>query len=208
MAEQRMSTRLTKLAQKRGRLPALVTALALGGLLAVQQFVTGVVAFLTYLVYAASAPAETGGGLEQLTTAGFQFQPTLDQLLFLILPFALGVFIALWLIAPISDELTLPFVLTRAGLAAASAAVVVIVFTAVKGLFDSIGALSPFDAAESAPAGVNLAAFGYNALNAVTGGINIFVFSGPAVLLAGVMLWLWLRAHPREYAVAGLVDEL
>ena len=76
MAEPRMSAQLTKLAKKRGRLPALVTALGLLALLSVQRFLASLVNYLGSLGYfrADQALNDVYGG------AVYQFAPSLDDL--------------------------------------------------------------------------------------------------------------------------------
>lgn len=207
MPEPRMSAQLARLAKKRGRLPALVTALSLGLLIALQQFLNSLVAYLRR----AGVPAtQSGEGVRELNF--WEFQPSADQLVFDLLPITVGVFLALWVIAPISDELTVRFVLTRAGLASAAGAVLVVLFQAVQGLFQSIGEAASTYSWTTEPVepteGLNLEVFGQHTLDALASGVNIFIFYTPVVMLAGVLLWLWLREHPREYAVAGLIDEL
>lgn len=178
MPEQRMSAQLTRLAKKRGRLPALVAALALAVLLALQQFF---------------------GAVVSVVFGSFEFQPTPDQLLVFILPVSLGVFLSLWVVAPISHELTVRFVLTRAGLASAAGALVLILFQTVYGLLQAFVPGSRI---------VDFELFGHNTLVAVVAGASTFIFYTPVVMLAGVLLWLWLRDHPRDYEVAGLIDEV
>lgn len=191
MPEPRMSAQLARLARKRGRLPALVTALGVGVLMAVQQL-------LSELVFALQA--------------FFVWESLVDHLLWFTLPMALGVFLALWMIAPISDELTPRFVLTRAGLASASGCLLLTVVQVVRSLFLSIGAASSdhgiFGSSVAAPEGVNLEVFEKYLQASLTTGASTFIFYTPTIMLAGVLLWLWLREHPREYAVAGLIDEL
>jgi hypothetical protein len=44
-----------------------------------------------------------------------------------------------------------------------------------------------------------------NALyTAVTAAINLI----PLTVLSGVLLWIWLRAHPAKHPVAGLIDKV
>ena len=211
MPEPRMSAQLARLAKKRGRLPALVTALSLGLLLALQQFLNNGVSYLRLLGY--PAPESGAESSAYVQNVAYTFHPTVEQLLFFILPLTLGVFLALWLIAPISDELTTRFVLTRAGLASAGGVLLTIVIRIVKGLVESIGATtsSPWTEPTQSPPpseGVNFQVFGQNSLDAISYGVGTFIFFTPIVMLAGMLLWLWLRDHPREYAVAGLIDEL
>jgi hypothetical protein len=196
MAEQRMSAQLTRLAKKRGRLPALVTALGLLALLALQEFLASLVNFLGSLGYIGidKARPENSEGYDVGTV--YQFAPSLDGLLHYLIPFTLGVFVALWLLAPISDELTLRFVLTRAGLAALAGSLFVILVNLVVGLVTSLAG------------GFDSTLLLQSAVGALSTGLVTFIFQTPVVMLAGVLLWLWLRDHPREYAVAGLIDEL
>ena len=133
--------------------------------------------------------------------------------MFFILPLTLGVFLALWVIAPISDELTLRFVLTRVGLASAAGVLLVIVFQTFQGLFASVGARWEGNGISSTwppPPGsvVNFEVFGQNTLDALVSGVGTFILYTPLVMFAGVLLWLWLREHPREYDVSGLIDEV
>ena len=197
MPEQRMSAQLTKLAKKRGRLPALVTALGLLALMSVQSFLGSLVNYLGSLGYIGIDRARPdNAGIYDVGTE-YQFNPSLDELLHYLIPFALGVFVALWLVAPISDELTLRFVITRAGLAGLTASILVILVNLVLGLVWSLSA-----------AGFDSTSFLQSVVTALTTGLSTLIFQIPLVTFAGVLLWLWLRDHPREYAVAGLIDEL
>lgn len=192
MPEQRMSAHLTRIAKKRGRLPALVTAVSLGGLLALQSFLHGLIWFARN----AARPVNPGdeSGLYNLQYNAYTFQPSIDELLFFILPLTLGVFLALWAIAPISHELTLRFVLTRAVLASACGVILVMIVQIAGALLTLFGS--------------SLEAFVQRVFDALSNGASAFVSMTPLVLLACVLLWLWLREHPRDYEVAGLVDEL
>jgi len=199
MPEQRMSAQLTRLAKKRGRLPALVTALGLLVLMSVQSFLGSLVNYLGSLGYIGIDRARPENSDLTVYDVGtiYQFAPSVDELLHFLIPFALGVFVALWLLAPISDELTLRFVITRAGLAALTASILVIVVNLILGVVWSFSA-----------GGFDSTFFLQSAVEALSTGLSTFIFQTPLVMFAGVLLWLWLRDHPREYAVAGLIDEL
>lgn len=207
MPEQRMSAQLTKLAKKQGRLPALVTALGLALLLAVQRLLVSLFGWLEVSgVMAIQGPNENAAvtGLYEVNTVP-PFDPDLLGLLYFVLPLGLGVFLALWLLAPISHELTVRFVLTRAGLAAASAAFVHLVFGVAVALLAWFGAdintFAPFAAWDGAM-------LLQNVFRSLMGAIHVSIWATPLVMLAGVLLWLWLRDHPREYEVAGIIDEI
>ena len=167
-----MSRTLVSLARRRGRLPALVAALGVAAALVVMRLLNSVLA------------------AEPLGDAVVEFLPVA-------LPFALGVFLGLWRIAPLAGELTMPFVFTRGGLATAAGAILVIlahlVITAVEALDG--GGLDARELAQGAVADVLAGAGSF---------VNFLI----PVLFASVLLWLWLREHPRDYAVSGLIDEV
>ena len=179
MTDGRMSRTLISLARRRGRLPALVAALGIAVVLLIVRVLNELVSF-----------AAIGGDL------GFDGAQIVDYLPYA-LPFALGVFLGLWLIAPLADELTLPFVFTRGGLATAAGAILVIVAQLVIAVVDAVSP-GPFD-------GEQLAG---DAVLGVLTGVSSFINHLILVLFASVLLWLWLRAHPRDYAVSGLIDEV
>jgi hypothetical protein len=171
MTDGRMSRTLVSLARRRGRLPALVAALGIAAVLLAQRALT-LLLVLPLL-------------------SGFSPSDIVDYLL-QALPFALGVFLGLWLIAPLADELTLPFVFTRGALATAAGAILVIIAQLVIAL---VAALDGGDLRR-------------DALLSLVAGASAFVSHLILVLFASVLLWLWLRAHPRDYAVSGLIDEV
>ena len=171
MTDGRMSRTLVSLARRRGRLPALVAALGVAAVLLAQRVLT---LLLVLPLLSGFSPSDIVDYLSQA------------------LPFALGVFLGLWLIAPLADELTLPFVFTRGALATAAGAILVIIAQLVIAL---VAALDGGDLRR-------------DALLSLVTGASAFVSHLILVLFASVLLWLWLRAHPRDYAVSGLIDEV
>ena len=206
MAEQRMSAAIAKLAKRRGRLPALVAALGLAGLLMAQRLLSGLISWLeiTGLIAMQNSGASLETGLYGLSSGAFD--PGLRDLLFFVLPFALGVFISLWLLAPVSHELELRFVLTRAGLAAVAGSLGYLVAGLVlallgwlgvdEGVFQSVGLTA------------DTSALVQGLFRALASAVQTFISLTPAVMLVVVLLWIWLRDHPREYDVSGLIDEV
>ena len=191
MAKQRMSATLTRLARKRGRLPALVTAALIAALILVQGLLASVAAWIF------------GGLYERVSfgAAAFElhaWQPgyVIEPFLTVTLPFAIGVFLSLWLIAPLAAELTVAFVITRGLLASAAGAVLVLVVNFVIDLVRLVGF------------GFDIRGFAHAVITEVGQAVDVFIYTTPIVLLGAVLLWLWLRAHPRDYEVAGLIDEL
>ena len=194
MTDGRMSRTLVSLARRRGRLPALVAALGVAAVLLVVATLHEIVSWAGYSVPYFDDGATSGlYELQGLAVQGpsLQLGNVLDQLP-LVLPFALGVFLGLWLIAPLADELTLPFVFTRGALATAAGAILVIIAQLVIAL---VAALDGGDLRR-------------DALLSLVTGASAFVSHLILVLFASVLLWLWLRAHPRDYAVSGLIDEV
>jgi hypothetical protein len=196
MPDSRVSRTIVSLARRRGRLPALVAALGIAVVLVAVRTVNLLISWAAYAAAYDAQPSSNGTLYEIETSIGFDFSQVVDYLP-QALPFALGVFLGLWLIAPLADELTLPFVFTRGALATAAGAVLVIIAGLVIAIVVAVedGA---FDGAS----------FVRDATLAAFTGASTFVNYLIPVLFASVLLWLWLRAHPRDYAVSGLIDEV
>jgi hypothetical protein len=187
-----MSARMTQLARTRGRLPALVTAALIAALVLVQSVLGSFFGWVGSTLYqgVSFGPA----GFSDLV--GPQFTQVSEQFARVTLPFAVGVFVSLWLIAPLAEQLTLRFVITRGLLASAAGAVLVFVVSLFVDVVTTIRYV--FD----------LRGFGHSGVIAVGTAIDVFIFTTPIVILGAVLLWLWLREHPRDYEVSGLIDEL
>ena len=191
MAEQRMSAKLTTLARKRGRLPALITAALIAALILAQAVLSSLAAWL-------------GSGFYQRVSFGAvafddftPWQPYfVESFVSVTLPYALGVFLSLWLIAPLAGELSVRFVIMRGLLASAVGSVLVLIVAIGTGFVTMIGF------------GFDIRGFAHSVIVAIGTAVNLFIYTTPVVVLAAVLLWLWLREHPREYEVSGLIDEL
>lgn len=124
------------------------------------------------------------------------------------LPFALGVFLCLWLIAPVGADLHLGHVITRSALATAAGAVLVVIVQGVLAFFASFSTGGQLFGS-SFPAvsfdGESLASTWLLLLQQV---ISMGISLLPLVILACVLLWIWLERHPREHAVTGMLDEV
>lgn len=126
-----------------------------------------------------------------------------------VLPFAIGVFLSLWLLAPVAAELHIAHVVTRALLAVAGGALLVFVVVLAASLFQNfhesvglvLGWASGLFSTMSSNAGWAFTQSLYSALTTAVGLI-------PLTVLACVLLWVWLRAHPAKHPVAGLIDEV
>ena len=125
------------------------------------------------------------------------------------LPFAVGVFISLWLLAPIGAELHIAHVITRSLLAVAAGIVVVFLVLFSGALFAQMsasdGLVFGWLVAAFRAVGRNVgSAAGWALYSSVTQGIALI----PLTVLTGVLLWLWLHKHPHKHAVSGLIDEV
>ena len=122
------------------------------------------------------------------------------------LPFTVGVFASLWLIAPVAAELGLWQVVARSVLATGIGAAVALIASAAPylvGAFSGVGSLFgnsfptlPFN-------GITRAA-----LLGLQAGSGAFVELFPLVILAGIFLWLWLQKHPSGHETGAVKPAL
>ena len=123
------------------------------------------------------------------------------------LPFAIGVFLAFWQIAPVAPQLRMAHVVTRALLAA--------VVGAVATLHDRVHRRRVANVASDG-SGV-LAATGRRVspqhparplVRRSRRALNILIQGLVVVPLAALLLWGWLQSHPPTTAPAGALDEV
>lgn len=122
------------------------------------------------------------------------------SLLGLHLPFCVGVFASLWLVAPIVREASLASTLRRSVVAAGiGAAVVVLVRTATSSAeaFSGVGSFFA-NSFPSLPLDSVAWAFGHG----IQAGLASFVQVLPLVMLVAVLAWMWLAKHPSRHAVS------
>lgn len=125
------------------------------------------------------------------------------------LPFVIGVFLSLWLLAPVAAELHIAHVITRSLLAVAVGAVVVFLVHLSGGLLGQVSSSEGMVFGWAAAAfGSVVSTFGSALGNAVYGALGMAINLVPLSVLAGVLLWVWLRNHPAKHPVAGLIDEV
>ena len=122
------------------------------------------------------------------------------------IPFGLGFFLSLWLVAPIAEELRVPHVITRAILATGIASTVTFIVMAVLAVVDSFspsgslfGNTFPFPGFDGGGAGQGV-------LVALAGAITMFVMRLPLGVLAGILLWIWRKNHPPKRRLEGIID--
>lgn len=103
--------------------------------------------------------------------------------------FALGVYLVLWLIAPISAAISLRLTIARAALAVVGGSLLTVITGFILGIGGTLSS-SLFGARMPDVNGV-----GYHVVGAVQGFFATAVELGPVVLLAAVLVWLRLRAR-------------
>jgi hypothetical protein len=195
-----MSETVAKLAARKGRVPALVASLAILGWMIISSLVQTLINVGWY--FSSVSPTDLGQGV------GGGWWPSFGGEVLGSLVVALGIFVSLWAIAPISHELDLPFVLTRAALATACGAVLSALVHIVIALFSAIRAPEYWFSNSFTPGGFEGGMFLSSVIGSLIGIITTSIALFPLVALTVVLLWLWLRAHPREYEISGLIDEL
>jgi hypothetical protein len=117
------------------------------------------------------------------------------------LPFAIGVFLAFWQLAPIAPQLRMAHVVTRALLAAVVGAVLSGLVTWVA---DAVQRLTGVSAGQYTVGRALLDA----AQNTLPDALTLLLNGLIVVPLAALLLWGWLVAHPPKRQVGGALDEV
>jgi hypothetical protein len=135
------------------------------------------------------------------------FAPVPGDLLLHVLPFGVGVFLSLWILAPVAAELSLGFVVTRSVLAAVVGAIVLFLTTICLGI---PGLVAPGSVFWLRADGISLdfVPVGRTILQSLTFSLLFFVDGVAIVVLGAIFQWNWLKRHPPAFGVAGLIDEV
>lgn len=121
------------------------------------------------------------------------------------LPFAIGVFLSFWQIAPVAPQLRMAHVVTRALLAAVLGAVIALVIGFVVAAFAGLGGAPLMSGIRFDGIAEGLfAAF----RSVLPGAVNILIQGLVVVPLAALLLWGRLQTHPPRTAPAGALDEV
>lgn len=123
------------------------------------------------------------------------------------LPFAIGVFLAIWQIAPIAPQLRMAHVVTRALLAAVIGTVIAAVLGIIVGAVIGVSQSSPAIGSAIHPGDV--ARHLTDVVQRVLAcSVNLLVDAIVVVPLAALLLWGWLQSHPTKTAPRGALDEV
>ncbi|MEO6116228.1 MAG: hypothetical protein ABIP33_07575 [Pseudolysinimonas sp.] len=188
-----MSETITKAIKRPGVVPAFLAGLGVFAALLVIGFLQAVFSTLS-LVASASAGVDFVGSLWLA-----QLQSSLAGPL----PFAIGLFLCFWQVAPIAPVLRLAHVVTRSILASLlGAALIWIAFVVVEVVIEV--AATPF----ATPATHVLGKLGPDVLQALFRALAVTAGYLPVAVLAGILLWGWLQRHPLGTRVHGALDEV
>jgi len=155
------------------------------GVMIVQAVAGSIISFFGNLGYAAGSGSVFSSLNGYNPLVGMFQQFTLS-----VLPIAIGVFLAFWLVVPLAPSLRIGRVILRSVVAAAIASALSLVFAiflAIGGAVTSAGPL--FGNSFPAPDGMPLF---YSIVGNVQSVFSTFLSSTPLVVLAGVLVWLWL----------------
>jgi hypothetical protein len=164
-----------------------VAALLVAGVMLVQAIMQSMIDSFGLLAFAAS-PVAVGyplgaGVVESLAS-------TAAALALSIVPVALGVFLAFWLLVPVTAELRVVRVVLRSVAAAGIATAVVLAVGAVSAIGGVLASAGPlFGNAFPRPDGTILV---HSFASLVQSALFTFVAVTPVVVLAGVVVWLWI----------------
>jgi hypothetical protein len=123
------------------------------------------------------------------------------------LPFAIGVFLAFWQIAPVAPQLRMAHVVTRALLAAVVGAVATFVLGFIVGAIANVASTDP--ALLAATDFGRVIANIVDALRpALSAALGILIQGLVVVPLAALLLWGRLQTHPPATAPAGALDDV
>lgn len=188
-----MSEAITKAMKRPGAAPAFLTGLGVFVVLLAIGFVQSLFSTLSLLATALIAQDYVGQiwfGLLVNSLSG----P---------LPFAIGVFLCLWQVAPIAPVLRLAHVVTRSSLAAVlGGAVMWLVLWIMQVVADAASVAPEFQGA------IVFGKLGPDALQALFRALAVTAGYLPVAVLAGILLWGRLQRHPLDTPVHGALDEV
>lgn len=194
------NTALMTMLRRRGSLAALVTAVGVAAVILAQRVLEGVIGSV------AGTVTSEGTGLGDVLA--WVWSGVATSLLVIVVPFAVGVALSLWLLAPIAPELRLAHVITRTLLATGVGAFLVLVVRGLTVLVESFrwgDSMFGFSMPGLSVDGESLAS---HWVWVVQSAVMSFVSYSPIVVLAGVLLWIWFASHPLKHPVAGMLDEV
>jgi hypothetical protein len=187
-----MTETIAKAIKRPGAVPALLAGVGVFATLLLIGFVQALLS--TVWGVSQSAGADYVGAVW-----GARLQESLSGLL----PFAVGVFLCFWQVAPIAPVLRLAHVVTRSILAALVGGAVIWLVNVLFRLVVDVARTS-----FTTPAVQVLDELGPDALESLFRALSATVQFLPVTVLAGILLWGWLQRHPLDKPVHGALDEV
>lgn len=189
-----MSLSLKQIVKRRGALVATAAGLGVGAVMAAQHL-------FTILTVGLRVPGYYDGD-SQLDLFAIEW----TAIALVVLPVVLGIILSLWLLAPIAAELRLFHVIMRSVLAVGIGSTLAFIEFAVISVIRVLGGIAySLPISIVLPQGANVPdVLGSSLGNALNG----FSAMLPIGILAGVIAWIWLAAHPPRHAVSGMLDEV
>ncbi len=186
--------RFASLMGRRGVLAAAVVASVVLAIAALQRTLTTLVGVGAVIAQGYDGVGGIGGSL-WLGTA-------IDTLTGA-LPFGIGVFLSLWLLAPIAAELRAAHVVARGLLAAAVGGALTVAVAVSAAMVGAARGLFPGLRFADVPVQLS-SGFTTGLQHALLTVIDLL----PLTVLVAILLWSWLTRHPNRHPVAGLLDQV
>jgi hypothetical protein len=190
-----MALTMKQIVNRHGAFVSAATATCVGAVILLQKILQGVVTWFAYV------PQANVG-------QPYWFGDVIPNAFLTALPFAVGFFLSLWLLAPIAEELRVPHVITRSVLATGIGATLLFIVQAVRSLIMAVSGGGPWFGNSMVWPSFD-GGFAVSGLaGALSGSILFFLAILPLGILAGVLLWLWRKDHPPKRPLSGLIDEV
>jgi hypothetical protein len=182
-----MAQSLKENATKANARSAGAAAVIVAGVMILQAILQAIIGIFSALAFGA---ADGGDGYFQVQNVFAPVAQAFQSLGTSVLPIAIGVFLAFWLVVPLSSELRVVQVVLRSLLASVIASAVSLVITIVLSFGGAFASSGPFFGnAFPNPDGSFLL---YSVLGGIQSVFYTFVSVTPLVILAGFLAWLWI----------------
>ena len=162
-------------------------AIIVAAVMIVQAILQAIISVFSNLGYGAANP---DGGYFQLQNTFAPVAGIAQSLGTSILPIAIGVFLAFWLVVPLTADMRVTQVVLRSLLASAIASAVSLVITILFSLGGAFASAGPFFGNRFPSADGSFVLYSF--LGGVQSVFSTFVGVTPLVVLAGFLAWLWI----------------
>jgi hypothetical protein len=168
-------------------------AIVVAAVMIVQSVLQAVLGVFGSLAYSA---ADGNDGYFRLQDAFAPVSGAFQSLGTSVLPIVIGVFLAFWLVVPLTPDLRVMRVVVRSLVASAIASAVSLVITLVFSVTNAVWTAGPFFS-NSFPR-ADGPTLGYSIFGGLQSVLYTFVNVTPLVVLAGLLAWLWVsKGRPK-----------